>query len=154
MTDHRYSHIVEADEETFRVFVNDDIRNRAHEDVGRALRSSECVDRWYRALVSMKRNAELQITLDRADRSAERARLDGASDGKQLWMQYVKERDQWAAGNARFKAGVEDKIDEAKSIRNRPNNRIKELETAIINHRKEMEADASSADEDLWAVLR
>lgn len=135
------------------MLVNDDIRNRSKPDISRALRSPGCVDRWYRTLVSMKRNAELQVTLDRADRSDMRVKLEDNPDGRRLWLEYVKDRDQWAAGNARFKAGVEDKIDEAKSIKTRPERRIKTLETAINNHRKEMAEDASSADEELWGVL-
>jgi hypothetical protein len=149
-----YYDMSETPDASFRTYVNDDVRNQARKDISAALRSPECVDRWYRTLVSLKRNAELQITLDRADRSEKRVKLENHPDGRQLWLEYVQDRDRWAAGNARFKAGVEDKIDEAKEIRNRPQQRVRTLEDAINRHRGEMQDDASAADEDLWAVLQ
>lgn len=146
--------LLEASEVVFREHVNEDIRNHAPKEVSAALRSPQCVDRWYRTLVSMKRNAELQVTLDKADRSERRLKLEGNPYGRKLWLEYVQGRDRWAAGNARFKAGVEDKIDEAKAIRNRPHQRIRELEDAILSHQKEMQDDGSIADEELWRVLQ
>jgi len=155
----------DSDEETFKMHVNNDVRNQASVEISGSLRSSVCVGRWYRTLVSMKRNAELQVTLDKIDRSERKLNheTNPTDNGRLMWLEYVLERDKWAAGNARFKAGVEDKIDEAKSIRDQAPTkvimttampaRIKTLEEAITAHRTEMWSEASKADTTLWAVL-
>ena len=145
--------IIDAPDDVFANHVADDVRGKANASISKALRSRECVERWYRQLTHMKRAAEVAIVSDRADRAERKVAIRNDADGREQWLKYVAERDRWAAKNAWFLAGVEDKIAEAQQIRSRPIKRVAELERAIRRHQTDMAEDSSAADEELWGVL-
>lgn len=141
--------LLDENKETFLRYVNDDIRDAADEAISRELRSPECLDRWYRALLAMKRDAETQFALDQAERSEKRLEITDRDE----WLEYVAVRDRWRAGNIRFKNGVENKLDEAKHLIRAREKRLAGLESAIRAHEQGMGDQASDIDLALWEVL-
>lgn len=153
MTQTPFYEIIDAPDEIFANHVAADARGKATAPISKALRSRECVERWYRQLTHMKRAAEVAIVSDRAERAERKVDMINDPDGRENWLRYIAERERWAAKNAWFMAGVEDKIAEAQRIRQRPIKRVAELERAIRRHQQEMQDDCSPVDEELWEVL-
>lgn len=154
--------ILAMNKDEFHALVNDDIRGKAPDHMSQALRDPEVVERWYNALVSIKRNMETQLANDRFKRIEKKLELMKLGNaGQMLWLEFVREREEWKAGAIRFKNGVEDKISEAKIIlRNSVNierdiliRRLAELRLEVKEHMESFKDDeADERDIKLWTA--
>lgn len=141
----------ELSDEEFDLLVNEDVREAADEDVVRALRSPENVDRWVRSLKRAKRNMEYQLTSHEAEKAERKARLNAAGT-KQQWLDYVAEKARWRSNVIRVKKAVENKLDEATALQNQ---QTADLYDAIVAHRDDIKpiGDYGEADEILWECV-
>jgi hypothetical protein len=160
--------VLAMSKDAFHILVNDDIRGVAPDHLSLALREASVADRWYNALVSMKRNTESQLANDKAERAGKKAELFKLGNGGQfLWTEYVAERERWRSGAIRFKNGVEDKISEAKQVRKSHYDsgemaierdilitRLAQMRLAIMEHREAVEDldEVDPRDLALWSV--
>lgn len=141
----------ELSDEEFDLLVNEDVRDAADDDVVRALRSPENVDRWATSLKRAKRNMEYQLTSHEAEKAERKARLNETGT-RQQWLDYVAEKARWRANVIRVKKAVENKLDEATALQHQ---QTTDLYDAIVKHREELTAtdEWSEADERLWGCI-
>jgi hypothetical protein len=160
-------------DEAFLEVVNQDIRGTATEQVAKALRSPEVIDRWHDALVSSLRTLHARLGANQADQVALAAEYTGkGSKGRTQWLATKAELLNRRKGLIRVKNGVEDRLAEAKRIRSKyraeshitkalseRNRALKELQTirhAIEQHRAAVdgvEEPDGDADEVLWSLI-
>jgi plasmid maintenance system antidote protein VapI len=156
--------------EEFEAAVNADVRGTASIDTQMALRQPECLDRWHDMLLHLKRNVEAQLTSNRASLLAEQAERLAAGDTIG-WIKSKAESEQWRQRSIRFKNGVEERLREAKRLRNGRGEsmvtsitrdrdkaiaKLVTLEEAISAHKAAVLADAEdpdTIDDRLWSVL-
>lgn len=135
--------------------------------LGPQLRQAENLDRWYNALVVMKRSAESQLGARREDVK----KLYGEV-AEEKYLERLRRFREWRAGNLRFLNGVEERLAECRRLRAEEfggklpaivevlHERITGLaslyEHSIAEHKRLTLADGlepSEADEHLWARL-
>jgi hypothetical protein len=151
-------------QDTFRAVVDEDIRNRAPEQVHEALRTEDLVERWYTCLLLMQTSVEGQLASKSADNRAEVQMFYARRDPEGA-MRALAAHEQWRAGSLRFKNGVDQKLIEARSLlrrfgkaatvmeeqRNRAGEVARSLREAIERHRAST-SNPTEADLALWAV--
>lgn len=154
--------LLKMPEEDFRAVVDDEVRGVEELDpkTAKALRDPLVADRWYYALVSMKKSVEGQLGAKRSDllkhRSPPRDRT---------------EYHRWRAGALRFKSGVEERLLEVRSRRHSLTHidtvqeernvalaQMQNLKTAITSHKTSVLSDfaddeVSDADRTLWSAI-
>lgn len=133
----------------FNAQVNSDIRDQASPDVHEALRQPENLDRWILTLTQLKRTTESQLASHKA--TVAEARCNITDQGE--WFAFMAEQERWRSNAIRFKNGTENKLDEAKYLRD---SWLNALIDAINEHHDSMtedDMDTTTADEKLWAVL-
>ena len=110
--------VSEFTDDEFDRLVNDDVRGTALPWLAEQLRTPELADRWYEALLNLKKSLEVQLTADRAERSEKQSEFIKLGElGKPKWFAYRAARDSWRAGAVRLKNGVETRLREAKKLR-------------------------------------
>lgn len=153
--------LVNQEEEAFRSIVDDEVRGHLDPETAALLRDPKVVDRWFLALIVMKKSVESQMAAKRDDL----ARFAGSHQEETERLAFRK----WRAGALRFRNGVEDRILEIRAIRWRNGATIStdpydaivlnaDLASAIRTHRKKMLEDyepdeVSDADRQLWRLL-
>ena len=143
--------LINMPEEQFRSIVDKEVRGTLDAATGEMLRHPRLVDRWYYALVSMKKSVESQLSSKRSDILKVPGPVNSRSSE---WSDYHR----WKAGAIRFKSGVEDRLLEIRRTHGRPTDRAAQLEQAILDHKSKVLADfapdeVSDADTGLWHVV-
>jgi len=138
--------LLNSSEEDFRRVVDEEVRGCLKQETCTALRSPPLLNRWYLALISMKKNVESQLGSKRSDLIKIRPELT-----PEEYEQRLVEFHRWRAGAIRFKNGVEDRLLEVRARR-------QTLTTAISLHKNTVlkefaEDEISDADRDLWKAL-
>lgn len=141
------------------------------DEVSQALRTREVTERWFQALVRMKKSTEMTIagkaTDDKVNRGALKARQQHSKADEER-LRYLR----WRAGALRFLTGVEETLTEANyyrrvhfansypdtmaAERDRLSEAVRTLRQAIKTHRDAFphdESEPSDQDNELWAVL-
>lgn len=167
----------ELSADDFSQIVDSELRAKVPPEVAAALRAPANLDRWVAALEEILISVEGQLTVRADDYLARRALLeirieDGDAAARPelhlLRSEYFKRR----SGTIRFKSGLEERLHEARFLRERalrtPLHRqmteernqyalqARRLSEAIAAHRRALEDDdiePSEADERLWAAL-
>jgi hypothetical protein len=148
----------------FEYIVNQDVRGQLDSALSSQLRLPQNVYRWYNMLNSLKKNVEAQFIANRAELIEFRATR--AADSTEVMLRKA-EFERWKANASRFKTGVENKMAEAKLLKNTLSSQdmvgklaqdlrsakteIEKYRTAIYNHQSADDVDA--ADDDLYSVL-
>ncbi len=142
----------------FNAQVNSDIRDQATAEVHDALRRPENLDRWILTLIQLKRSTESQLASLKAAVSEERTK-DIYHDNREKWLAYKAKMDRRRSDVIRVKNGTENKLDEAKALRDQTMKRFLKMRDAIEAHRdavdneKTSDAQIGAEDERLWSVL-
>ena len=170
------------EDESFRDFVDRDIRMQTSESEAEALRSPAYAERWLTTLNVMQRSIEGQLAAKQEEFLAERARLRrllrrevDENDRSRLQdqldaLQETHSRDR--AKKLRFKTGLDEALVEARAVvdalrgsqydsivsteRNYYAEQRRRLEEAIRLHQAqttEEDIEPSEYDEQLWAVI-
>lgn len=153
-------------DDKFRALVDDDVRGILDHQVAKLLRKSENVERWYYALVLMKKSVESQLGAKRAE--VQQYVHDPSPSARSRLNDY----NSWRAGALRFKNGVEAHLLEAREIiaqdtrmshtelvkseRNFALGEMERLKTAILDHRQTVLREGfepTAADLDLWKCV-
>lgn len=158
-------------DDAFISIVNQDVRGSLNPEISQLLRDPAIADRWYDALLGLKRSVESQLSASKAEKSQKIAEFNIL--GNDGWLQARVQTDKWRAGAVRFKNGVEDRLSEAKRFREEAHKtlditvvvaerdnalrEVRRLRSGIIKHR-DHECDSSCddnciGDEELWSLL-
>lgn len=152
----------------FYNFVDQDVRGRLEDDVAAKLRDPAVVERWYLALVQMKKSVEAQLAAGRADLRSDHHtmlnRLEEADGGnaralRQALHDRIAQHENQRSKRLRFLSAVEDSLTEARFLRNIPSELpstqlLHVLEAAIRLHKETIEpGEATEADRLLWATV-
>jgi hypothetical protein len=155
---------------TQRQFYNfdQDVRGRLEDDVAAKLRDPAVVERWYLALVQMKKSVEAQLAAGRADlRTDHRTMLnrleeadgDDARALRQALHDRIARHESQRSKRLRFLSAVEDSLAEARFRRNTPSELLSMqllhvLEAAIRLHKESIApGEATDADRLLWETV-
>ncbi len=137
--------LLNSSDEEFRSIVDDEVRHPNNE-YSALLRDPRVRERWYYALVGMKKSVESQLSAKRSD-----ILKTPASPQDVAWQDFHR----WKAGAVRFKSGVEDRLLEIRKNGGRPSDRANLLQAAILQHKNAVLKDfnpeeVSDADTSLW----
>ncbi len=161
-------------DEAFNQIVNQDVRGTLTSATSQLLRDPRVVERWYVHLVSLKRSVESQLCANRAELLQKQLDYVGlGAKGNPLWIEAQATAAKWRAGAVRFKNGVEDRLDEARTLRSKTRadstitilieereraiRNLTNLRRSILEHREhdcdDRCVDDCVADDQLWKVL-
>lgn len=162
-------------DDEFENVVNRDVRGELDYETSLQLRTPENAERWYEQLLVLKRSVEAQFTANRAERNEKQQEcMAKGPKGKTEWFAYRAQAERWRAGAARFKAGVEQRLAEARLLvdtkkanryvdivereRNEAIEEIVRLRRLIQTHHDhecgdECDDDSCAGDTMLWAIL-
>lgn len=166
------SNISELPVSEFQDLVNRDVRGELAPSVSSQLREPQNLNLWHDTLLKLKRTVEAQLTSNRADLIAKQAELaTKGSKGTAEWLAVKASAERWRQGAIRFKNGVEERLAEAKRIRNQvieesfTSSLVKDrdramveaakLRSAILEHKEAVlsDKDDEATDDRLWGVL-
>lgn len=102
----------EMSPDEFAEIVEADIRNELDDDTAEALRSPECSDRWYHALVAIKKRVETSLGSRRSHLSGSLETLPTEKARTELARFHS-----WRGNTMTFLRHVEERIQEARDIR-------------------------------------
>lgn len=159
----------------FDDLVNKDVRGFLDAETSELLREPEYAERWYNSLLVLKKSVEAQLTTNKAEQGEKHNEcMKKGPAGKREWFEYKAQADRWRSGAVRFKAGVEERLREARGNRNeergaqyidvvtRERTQAREyaleLRSAIFDHKTHVcddrcDDDICIADTELWSVL-
>jgi hypothetical protein len=167
----------ELTSDEFRQVVDSELRGKVPPEVATAVRAPANLDRWVVALEQMLASVDGQLTSRADDYQAKRSILDrriaqgdtsAEVDLHDLRAEHFRKR----SSTIRFKSGLEERLHEARFLRDRQSSsaeasiaaeernrfalKAAKLAEAIAVHRRFMEdedLEPSAADERLWAAL-
>lgn len=140
----------------FNDLVNRDIRDQVTPTEHSFLRDPDNRAEWETALKTFKRNSETQLASRRADKAEKYVEYLSERMTELEWAEYVSEYEQWRSKVIRFKNGVEQKLQEARSLAATHHRNWEQLADGIRRHKAAVYADDDEldvADQDLYAML-
>lgn len=158
-------HLLNMDDDEFRQAVDQEVRGTLPTEVSLALRDPRLSQRWYLALIQMKKSVESQLGAKRSDLVNMRETDNGR------WDQELANFHRWRAGAVRFKSGVEERLIEIRRSRlvvfpteevlteqrNWALEKMQCLVKGIVEHQRtvsqEYDEDVSDADKKLWKLV-
>ena len=140
----------------FNKVVNDDLRDKADEDLSLELRQPENLDRWLDSLLRLKRSTESQLAARKAARAETYRDYARGRFTDDEWNNWVAEYENWRAGVIRVKNSTEDRISEVKRLRRAmfpqaASEEVVRLRNAILAH-QDSDLD-EEADKRLWSAV-
>lgn len=116
-----------ATDKTFTDLVGQYVRGMLPRNIEETIESDENLDRLYYALISLKKDVEVQLSNKRARDIKTRNELNNKGDDGSQWIAYRASEADWEARAKKFLGSVEEHICGAKeriASRNRENNDI------------------------------
>lgn len=147
----------------FKEVVDREVRDGLDETAAKALRT-DVAERWYMALIGIKQSVESQL----AAKASDLKKLDPTTPE---YPPAYREYHRWRAGALRYKSGIEERIGEARPLRdalyenqypailkaerNEAHRETLRLREAIREHRRQVtrEFDPNGFDQQLWAEV-